>query len=126
MREEPAKALLPAQQIADRWHILKNLREVLERLLGRVHARLKQRYDALAVPIRARNKQRRTKNERQASQVARLRREARYEEVVKLYQQGTPVLRIADDLHLSRTTIRKLVSAGAFPERAVPCVAGVS
>ena len=39
-----------AQQIADRWHILKNLREVLERLLGRVHARLKQRYDALGCP----------------------------------------------------------------------------
>jgi transposase len=108
-----------AQQIADRWHILKNLREVLERLLGRIHARLKERYDALAVPIRARNKQRRTKHERLASQVARLRREARYEEVVKLYQQGTPILRIADDLHMSRTTVRKLVSAGAFPERAV-------
>jgi transposase len=108
-----------AQQIADRWHILKNLREVLERLLGRVHARLKERYDALAVPIRARNNQRRTKNERLASQVARLRREARYEEVVRLYQQGTPILRIADDLHMSRTTVRKLVSAGAFPERAV-------
>jgi len=75
-----------AQQIADRWHILKNLREVLERLLGRVHARLKERYDALAVPIRARNNQRRTKNERLASQVARLRREARYEEVVRLYR----------------------------------------
>lgn len=108
-----------AQQIADRWHILKNLREVLERLLGRVHARLKERYDALAVPIRARNNQRRTKNERLASQVARLRREARYEEVVRLWEQGTPILRIADDLHMSRPTVRKLVSAGAFPERAV-------
>ncbi len=53
-----------------------------------------------------------------ASQVARLRREARYEEVVSLYQQGMPVLRIAEDLHMSRTTVRKLVAAGAFPERA--------
>ncbi len=106
-----------AQQIADRWHILKNLREVLERLLGRVHARLKQRYDALGVPIPRRRRQR-TKNERMASQVARLRREARYKEVVSLYQQGTPIIRIAEDLHISRTTVRKLVAAGAFPERA--------
>jgi len=106
-----------AQQIADRWHILKNLREVLERLLGRVHARLKHRYDALGTPIPHRKRQR-TKNEDMASQVARLRREARYQEVVSLYQQGTPILRIADDLHMSRTTVRKLVAAGAFPERA--------
>ncbi|MGZ3624466.1 MAG: transposase [Ktedonobacteraceae bacterium] len=106
-----------AQQIADRWHILKNLREVLERLLGRVHARLKQRYDALGVPLPRRRRQR-TKNERIASQVARLRRETRYKEVVSLYQQGTPIIRIAEDLHISRTTVRKLVAAGAFPERA--------
>jgi transposase len=106
-----------AQQVADRWHILKNLREVLERLLGRVHARLKQRYDALAIPI-AHRKRQRTKNEAMASQVARLRREARYQEVVSLYQQGTPLLGIADALHMSRTTVRKLVAAGAFPERA--------
>src|SRR5438034_8643812 len=96
----------------------KNLREVLERLLGRVHARLKEHYDAMAGPIRARSTRRRTKNEHMASQVARVRREARYEEVVRLYQQGTPILRIADDLHMSRTTVRKFVAAGAFPERA--------
>jgi transposase len=106
-----------AQQVADRWHILKNLREVLERVLGRAHARLKHRYDALAIPIPHRKRQR-TKNEQMASQVARLRREARYQEVVSLYQQGTPILRIATDLHMSRTTVRKLVAAGAFPERA--------
>ena len=106
-----------AQQIADRWHILKNLREVLERLLGRVHARLKAHYDALAVPIAPRKRQR-TRHEAMASQLARLRREARYQEVVSLYQQGVSILRIADDLHMSRTTVRKLVAAGAFPERA--------
>jgi transposase len=107
-----------AQQIADRWHILKNLREVLERLLGRVHARLKQRYDASRVPVRSQGKHRRTKNEIQAAQAARLRREARYEDVVSLYQQGMAVLRIAEGLHMSRTTVRKFVAAGAFPERA--------
>ncbi len=107
-----------AQQIADRWHILKNLREVLERLLGRVHARLKQHYDASGDPVRSHGKHRRTRNEIQDAQAARLRREACYEAVVSLYQQGPPVLRIADDLHMSRTTVRKFVAAGAFPERA--------
>jgi transposase len=50
--------------------------------------------------------------------LARLRREARYEDVVGLYKQGIPVLREAPDLHMSRTTVRKFVAAGGFPERA--------
>ena len=106
-----------AQHIADRWHILKNLREVLERLLGRVHTQLKHRYEASIGLARPRGKQRRTKKERMAAEIARLQRESRYEEVVTLYRQGTPILRIADDLHMSRTTVRKFVVAGAFPER---------
>ncbi len=96
----------------------KNLREVLERVLGRVHETLKQRQQASGLPVRARSRRRRSKNEQAASQMARLRREARYEDVVALYKQGIPVLRIAEDLHMSRTTVRKFVAAGAFPERA--------
>ena len=50
--------------------------------------------------------------------LARLRREARYADVVTLYLQGVSIVRIAEDLHMSRTTVRKFVAAGAFPERA--------
>jgi Homeodomain-like domain len=50
--------------------------------------------------------------------LARLRREARYADVVALYLQGVSIVRIAEDLHMSRTTVRKFVAAGAFPERA--------
>jgi transposase len=35
-----------AQQIVDRWHLLKNLKEVLERVLGRAHAALEHRQAA--------------------------------------------------------------------------------
>jgi transposase len=107
-----------AQQVVDRWHLMKNLREALERVLGRVHETLKQRQQASGLPVRARSRRRRSNNEQAASQMARLRREARYEEVIALYKQGVPVLRIAEDLHMSRTTVRKFVAAGAFPERA--------
>ena len=98
----------------------KNLREVLERLLGRVHETLTQRQLASGLPVRARRRRQRSNTEQTASQMARLRREARYEDVVALYTQGVPVLRIAEDLHMSRTTVRKFVAAGAFPERATP------
>jgi len=50
--------------------------------------------------------------------VARLRRQARYEEVVALYKQGVSILGIADQLRMSRSTVRNFVYAGAFPERA--------
>jgi transposase len=107
-----------AQQVVDRWHLLKNLREVLERVLGRVHEALKQRQLASGLLVRARRRRLRSNNEQTASQMARVRRESRYEDVVALYQQGIPVLRIAEDLHMSRTTVRKFIAAGAFPERA--------
>jgi len=107
-----------AQQVVDRWHLMKNLREVLERVLGRVHETLKQRQLATGLPVRPRAKRRRSKNEQMAAQMARLRREARYADVVTLYLQGVSIVRIAEDLHMSRTTVRKFVAAGAFPERA--------
>ena len=107
-----------AQQVVDRWHLLKNVREVLERVLGRVHEALKQRQLASGLLVRARRRRLRSTNEQTASQMARLRRESRYEDVVALYQQGISVLRIAEDLHMSRTTVRKFIAAGAFPERA--------
>lgn len=50
--------------------------------------------------------------------MARLRRQARYEEGVALYQQGMSILGIADQLRMSRSTVRNVVYAGAFPERA--------
>jgi transposase len=50
--------------------------------------------------------------------VARLRRNARYEEVVALYTQGVSVLGIADQRRMSRSTVRNFVYAGAFPELA--------
>lgn len=107
-----------AQQIVDRWHLLKNLKEVLERVLGRVHAALEQRQIASGVAVSARPTRRRSNSERAASQAARLRRQARYEEVVAYYTQGMSIIGIAEQLHMSRTTVRKLVAAGAFPERA--------
>lgn len=107
-----------AQQIVDRWHLLKNLKEVLERVLGRAHAGLEQRQTASGIGVHARPKRRRSNSERAASQAARLRRQARYEEVVAYYQQGMSIIGIAKQLQMSRITVRKFVAAGAFPERA--------
>lgn len=108
-----------AQQIVDRWHLLKNWREALERALGRVHAQLQQRQAASGVTIRPRYKKPRSSSEVAASHMARLRRQARYQEVIERYQQGKGAQKIAKELHMSPTSVRKFVHAGAFPERAV-------
>jgi transposase len=107
-----------AQQIVDRWHVLKNLGEVVLRVVGRTHAALKQRQVASGVQVRARYRKQRSSSELAASQASRLRRQARYQEVVALYQQGKSMAAIVEQLHLSPTTVRKYVYAGAFPERA--------
>jgi transposase len=107
-----------AQQIVDRWHVLKNLGEVVLRVVGRTHAALKQRQAASGVPVRSRYKKLRSSSELAASQASRLRRQASYQEVVALYQQGKSMAAIVEQLHLSPTTVRKYVYAGAFPERA--------
>lgn len=52
-----------------------------------------------------------------ASQVARLRRQAWYEEVVEHYRQGKSIAAIAELLQMSPTTVRRFIYAGAFPER---------
>ena len=49
-----------------------------------------------------------------ASQASRLLRQARYDEVVTLYQQGKSMDAIVEQLHLSPTTMRTYVYAGAF------------
>jgi transposase len=68
--------------------------------------------------VGGRPRRRRSNSERAVSQTARLRRLARYEEVVACYTQGMSIIGIAEQFHMSRTTVRKLVAAGAFPERA--------
>ena len=88
------------------------------RVVGRTHAALKQRQAASGVQVRPRYKKLRSSSELAASQASRLRRQASYHEVVSLYQQGKSIAAIVEQLHLSPTTVRTYVYAGAFPERA--------
>jgi transposase len=96
-----------AQQIMDRWHVLKNLGEVVLRVVGRTHAALKQRQTASGAQVRSRYRKLRSSSELVASQASRLRRQASYQEVVTLYQQGKRMAAIVEQWHLSPTTVRK-------------------
>lgn len=107
-----------AQQVIDRWHLLKNLREALERLLTRLHNGLSMLPEVSTEALPPRPRQKRTRAERAASQASHLRRLARYEQVVQLAQQGGSIIGIARQLQISRQTVRKYARAATLPKRA--------
>jgi len=117
-----------ALQVADRWHMLVNLREALERLLDRQRPTLETRFaqlaesapqspDSLSVPVPVRRRQR-SGSETAASSGRRERRLARYAAVQALHAHGKSKRAIALELGISRWLARRLVEADAFPERA--------
>jgi len=107
-----------ALQVADRWHLLHNFRQVLERFFHEARARL-QSLEGLDVARIAGppSSQRRTKGEIAASEAARQARKERYEEVRRLHEEeGLNISQISRALSMSRITVRKYLSAETFPE----------
>jgi transposase len=109
-----------AVQIADRWHLLKNLQEVLERILAGLRVSLRDLPPVGIDPVAPRwpRETVRSANERTLRQGQRERRLERFEQVRTLHAQGLGILRIAKTLHMSRVTVRTYLKAEAFPEMA--------
>ncbi len=115
-----------AQQVADRWHLLANLRETVERLLLRHNARLREAAQLVAqvsllpqslragagadaaLPLMAWQK---LSIDRRAARLAR------YEEVVRLRALGMSFKAIARATDLDQRTVGTFVRAGEYPER---------
>ena len=117
-----------AQQVADRFHLLVNLQTTLARFFERNHDLLKHmsaqaRAEAQA-PSPLEGTSERSENvvpkpltATQAQQLARrARRHSRYEEVIKLHEQGMSQVAIATVLGMHRDTVRGYIKAPAFPE----------
>ena len=108
------------RRVAGRWHLLSNLRQCLERMLSRIHARLN------ALPLsegKAKTTSRRkaflrSPIEQEGRRAKRQQRYQRYQQVVSMYQQGESILQITERLGMSRVTVRKYAYSQAFPERA--------
>jgi transposase len=107
-----------AEQVIDRWHLLKNVREVLERIVASLYSSLRQLRSTNVNPSapvlqRPARQSPQIAAERQAKRQARL---DRFEQVRALRQQGMPILRIAKTLQMSRVTVRTYLKAETFPE----------
>lgn len=109
-----------AIQVADRWHLLLNVRQMVERWIKAIYPQLQElpvsaEYRAAFTPKRLAF--RRPKLERDASQASRERRLARYEQIQQLRRNGHNILQIARMLKLDRKTTRAYFYASEFPER---------
>ena len=109
-----------AEQIADRFHLLVNAGEVMERYLTRQHVNLREAARLLGPPDAPRRTSKRTPLDEQRWQERRAARKARYEQVVALHQEGLSVHQIAAEVGLARATIHRYIRAVCFPERMPP------
>jgi transposase len=128
-----------AQQVADRWHLLKNVREAVERLLERhlpvIAGALKpadpdptSRPDASPggtpdgvtteepTPEESPASPTPASPRHEAALVKRRRRVERFERVHELHRQGTPIRQIARELAMSRKAVRRYLSRQQCPD----------
>lgn len=115
-----------AIQVADRWHLLSNLREALEGMLDRLRPQLQASTigttnQSVAKPISIYDRDRRRGTKDQVRQQAsRQRRYACYAQVKQLQAKGRAIIQIGRELHISRQSVRKYMASDVFPEVARP------
>ena len=109
-----------ALQVADRWHLLANMRQAVERWLHGAHARLQRLPPVIgSTPLVPRRERAfpRSGSEREAGTQSRTRWKAVYDEVRRRHAGGETLLGIARTMSLARATVRKYTTADAFPAR---------
>jgi transposase len=105
-----------ARQVADRWHILRNLRDAGERLLDAHRAQWQD--IALPEPTDRVPPVRRSRHEQAARRAGRRQRQECYAQVRALLAQGRSLRQVAQQLRMGRVTVRRIAAADVFPERA--------
>jgi len=114
-----------AIQVADRWHLLRNLGDALKRLLDRhrecLYAAAQSPKSKPAFPVKLKIKVplQPKEIEEPASpppSKSRQRRLERYRRVINLHKQGLSIREISRQIPLSRQTVRRYIKAGEFPE----------
>ncbi len=107
-----------ARQCADRFHVLKNLREALQGVLARHLAahRTSQAQQSRATPL-SEAPAKLSPKEAELSQAKREERLARYQQVLALRQQGFSQTAIASQVGIGHATVSRWVSRDTFPEQ---------
>lgn len=128
---EAVSQVLPhATQVADRYHLVQNLRDHLQQFLDRKRSYLpfvedtpvEKKGSSLSgrPPVVSEADLSNLIASERKQVISRNKRQARYEEVMALHREGVSQREIALHLHLSRNTVRRYVNAAGFPERRAP------
>jgi len=116
-----------ATHVADRWHLLHNWREAIERVFDRHRGRIKQvvvptrlrlpasKPASSVLPAKSVNRRRKYLEEQQAR--AQAKRLARYKEIRKRHARGEYLTTIARDLEIDYKTARKYALSDECPTR---------
>jgi transposase len=124
--EAARTAAPPAQQVADRWHLLKNLTDAFERVLQNRSSALgtaasvitQAQVNSSPVIIEAGPTTMLSSRDGREAIESRERRYARYKKVMRLYRKAVSIRSIAKVMKMSRMTVYKYIQADCFPERA--------
>ena len=112
-----------AAQVADRWHLLSNLRDNVERMLHRLGPQMRQAAQQVTVGDVTLGSQglpsgTRLRGWQRLSDERRATRLALYEKVMVLHAQGGTMKGIGRELSIDHRTVRSFITSGVFPERA--------
>lgn len=102
-----------AIQIADRWHLLLNLTQMVMRLMQKHQVRLPGK---VSLPDEIPVADEQLSKAEQIRHTRRSKRLSRYREVMVRLEQGQSIRSIARECGINRKTIRKFIRTGTFPE----------
>src|SRR5258706_4827303 len=115
-----------ALEVADRWHLGKNLAESLETLLARCRAEIRRALQGQTMPeqewaktepvLEEEKRPARSRHEEQARLARRAQKLDRYEQVLELGDQGLTAASIGSLLGISGRTVQRWVAHGSVPE----------
>ncbi len=112
-----------AVQVADRWHLLRNLGDAVRTVVDRQHAAVRRAAKQVSkqaavlpviIPV-AEPDSRKPSAAAKRSLASRARRHARYEEAARLHAAGVSISRVAAELGADRKTVRRWLRAGGAP-----------
>jgi transposase len=121
-----AEAAPQAIQVADRFHVSKNLTEATQLLLARCQAEIAATTSNMEEPVQNDNgkpvisieewRPKEPAHVEKARLARRAGREARYEQMMEMLGLGLTTKEIANQLGISERTVRSWKATGAFPE----------
>ena len=119
-----------AQQVADRWHLLKNANEAFQRLIQRQQKVIREAIEKLPVPQQVTtadegatpavvpetaSEYMRSRSAREQRQAFHVERKARYDQVQELKQQGFTIVQIKKHLGFSYNQVVSFYQADEYP-----------